>query len=85
MPTGQRFAICHIWLWLWYLVVVQFVILLVEVWVVCWVFTKVLAKDRVRVSSTGSVCACLGSGDHHHMLQICHLGLYFWFLVMITV
>ena len=31
------------------------------------------------------VCPRLGTGDHHRMLHICDLGLYFWFLVMVVV
>ena len=31
MPTGQTFAICGIWLYLWYLAVIRFVMLLVGI------------------------------------------------------
>ena len=58
MPTGQRFAICHIWLWLRYLFVVEFVIFLVEVWVLCGVFTRVVAKECECVSSQWE-CVCV--------------------------
>ena len=78
MPTGQRFAIRHVWSWFGYSVGVQFVILLVEVWVVFWVFTKVVAKISGAPSHIESVCViAYASGDHHRVLQSCDLRLYF--------
>ena len=79
MPTGQGCAVSNFnsRLRFSYLVKVEFVRLLAEVWVVCWLFTKVVAK---LLGAPSHKRVCVGDArpdDHHHVLQICILGLYF--------